>query len=62
MVCNRSLSHSLQPMAHSPGTSSLTMAKREELHGAAPPGALPVNFKNWGGFHMVLDCKLIFVS
>lgn len=55
MVCDRSLSRS-------PWTSSLTMATREELHSALPPGALLVDFKNWGGFHMVLDCKLIFMS
>lgn len=41
---------------------SLPMATREELHSAFPPGAPLVDFKNWGGFHMVLDCKLIFVS
>lgn len=47
----------LQPVDFQP-----YLATREELHGALPPGALLVDFKNWGGFHMVLDCKLIFVS
>jgi hypothetical protein len=36
--------------------------EREEFHSGVPPGANLVDFKSCVGLHMVLYCKLSFVS